>query len=100
MKFAQPLWVPIGFAVCALAVWCYRRYDRRQRAALVTFASQHLVDRLTRSACPVRYAIKRTLVVTGIACLFLALARPQAGFRWEETKRKGVDILFAVDTSK
>jgi Ca-activated chloride channel family protein len=100
MKFAQPLWLLVGLAACAFALWRYRRYDRRQRTALTTFASQHLVERLTRSLSPGRRTLKRILVVTGIACLFLTLARPQAGFRWEETKRKGLDILFAVDTSK
>jgi Ca-activated chloride channel homolog len=100
MKFAQPLWLLVGLAACAFAMWRYRRSDRRQRAALTTFASQHLVERLTRSMSPGRRVLKRILVVTGIACLFLALARPQAGFRWEESKRKGLDIFFAVDTSK
>ena len=40
------------------------------------------------------------LIIMGVACVFIALARPQAGYRWEETHRKGLDILFAVDTSK
>jgi Ca-activated chloride channel homolog len=37
-----------------------------------------------------------------VACasLFLALSRPQAGFRWEEAHRQGIDILMAVDTSR
>ncbi len=30
----------------------------------------------------------------------MALARPQFGFKWEEMKRHGIEILFAVDTSK
>jgi Ca-activated chloride channel homolog len=32
--------------------------------------------------------------------LFVALARPQAGYEWQETHRKGLELLFAVDTSK
>jgi Ca-activated chloride channel family protein len=32
--------------------------------------------------------------------LFAALARPQFGFQWVEAKRKGIDLLFAFDTSK
>jgi Ca-activated chloride channel family protein len=35
-----------------------------------------------------------------IALLFIALAGPQAGYRWEQMKRRGNDIIFAVDTSR
>ena len=31
--------------------------------------------------------------------IFAALARPQWGYRWEETKTRGIDIIFAIDTS-
>ena len=31
---------------------------------------------------------------------FVAIARPQKGFEWHEVKRMGIDILFAVDTSR
>ena len=100
MKFAEPLWLIAGLAACALLWWRYRRFDRRQRVALTTFASPHLLDRLTRSVSAGRRTLKRALVMVGVACVFVALARPQAGYRWEETHRKGLDILFAVDTSK
>jgi Ca-activated chloride channel family protein len=32
--------------------------------------------------------------------VFTAVARPQKGYEWREVKRKGIDILFAVDTSR
>jgi Ca-activated chloride channel homolog len=100
MKFAEPIWLIAGLAACALLWWLYRRYDRRQNAALTTFVSPHLLDRLTHSVSTGRRTLKRALVIAGVACLFVALARPQAGYRWEEAHRKGLDILFAVDTSK
>jgi Ca-activated chloride channel family protein len=100
MKFAEPLWLIAGLAACALLWWRYRRFDRKQHSALTTFVSPHLLDQLTRSVSAGRRTLKRALVMAGVACLFVALARPQAGFRWEETHRKGLDILFAVDTSK
>ena len=40
------------------------------------------------------------LFILGVFCLFVALARPQAGYEWQETHRKGLELLFAVDTSK
>ena len=100
MTFAEPLWLLAGLAACVALVWLYRRFDARQRAALTTFASSHLLGQLTASFSTPRRAFKRVLYVAGVACVFIALARPQWGFRWEETRRKGIDILFAVDTSK
>ncbi len=100
MKFAQPLWLLAGLIACAALVWRYRRFDARQRIELAKFASAGLVAQLTASVSPARRHIKRALVITGVTCLAVALARPLAGFRWEEARRKGLDLMFAVDTSK
>ena len=100
MKFAEPLWLFAGLAACGLLIWAWRRYDARQRVALAAFASSHLHAQLTASFSIVRRNLQRGLFLASIALLFVALARPQAGYRWEEVKRKGVEILFAVDTSK
>ena len=35
-----------------------------------------------------------------LALLFAALAGPLAGFRWEQISRRGIEIIFAVDTSR
>jgi Ca-activated chloride channel family protein len=100
MQFAQPLWLIAGLAVCALLLWQYRRFDRAQRDALAQFAAVRLHDRLTSSVSVSRRFVKRSLFTLGIALLFVALARPQSGFVWQETHRKGLELLFAVDTSK
>jgi Ca-activated chloride channel family protein len=100
MNFSQPIWLIAGLAACVLLWWRYRRFARQQCTALTMFASPHLVDQLTRSVSAGRRTLKHVLIMVGVACVFVALARPQAGYRWEETHRKGLDILFAVDTSK
>jgi Ca-activated chloride channel family protein len=100
MKFAQPIWLLAGVIACAALIWRYRRFDARQRAELRKFASESLIAQLTTSVSPGRRQLKRVLVVAGVACLALALARPLVGFRWEEAKRKGLDLLIAVDTSR
>jgi Ca-activated chloride channel family protein len=100
MKFAEPIWLVIGLAACGFLVWAWHRYDRRQRAALGVFAAGHLHAALTSSFSVARRNWKRGLFLASVALMFLALARPQAGYRWEETKRRGIEILFAVDTSK
>ena len=68
--------------------------------ALAQFASARLLDKLTSSVSAPRRRVKRVLFTLGVAFMFVALARPQAGFEWQETHRKGLELVFAVDTSK
>jgi Ca-activated chloride channel family protein len=100
MKFAEPIWLLAAVAVIAVLLALYRRFDNRQRAALAEFASIHLLAKLTASFSPGRRRIKRALFVTALAFVFIALARPQFGYHWEEQKQRGIDLLFAIDTSK
>jgi Ca-activated chloride channel family protein len=48
----------------------------------------------------VRRRIKEAMVVAGVGLVAVALARPQLGYRLEQVHRRGVDVLFAVDTSR
>jgi Ca-activated chloride channel family protein len=100
MKFAEPLWLFAGAFVILTLIWLYRRFDRRQRAALADFASSHLLARLTASFSPGRRRLKRFLFATALGLIFVALARPEWGYHWETQNRRGIDILFAIDTSK
>jgi Ca-activated chloride channel family protein len=100
MKFAEPIWLIAGLAVIAGMLALYRHFDLRQRAALAEFASSHLLAKLTSSFSPGRRRLKRTLFLAALAFIFLALARPQWGYHWQEEKDRGIDILFAIDTSK
>jgi Ca-activated chloride channel family protein len=43
---------------------------------------------------------KAALLTLATACLLLALVGPQWGFHWEDVKRRGVDLIIALDVSK
>ncbi len=100
MKFAEPSWLIAGLAIIAVLLLLYRRFDLRQRAALADFASSHLLAKLTSSFSPGRRRFKRGLFLAAIALVCVALARPQWGYHWVDEKERGIDILFAIDTSK
>jgi Ca-activated chloride channel family protein len=100
MKFAEPIWILAGLTACVALGWAWKRYDARQRAALATFAASHLRAQLTNSFSAARQSWKRGMFLAAVGCVFLALARPQAGYRWEEVKRRGIEVIFAVDTSR
>lgn len=100
MKFDQPIWLVITLVSIPSLIWVFRRFDRARWIALTKFASEHLLQKLTATVSSRLRFMKRWLLILSIGLGFFSLARPQFGFRWEEAKRKGIDILFAVDTSR
>ncbi len=100
MTFAQPLWIIAGFIICIGTLFFLRGMRKRRLATLEKFAATHLVEKLTRNVSTKRQIAKKILLLLALFCCFIALARPQYSFKWEDIKRKGIDILFAVDTSK
>ncbi|MDO8946399.1 MAG: VWA domain-containing protein [Desulfocapsaceae bacterium] len=98
--FSQPLWIPAGMFLCLGIILFLRRLERRRQVQMENFATAHLLGRLTRNVSSRRRLLKKGLWLLALFFCFLALARPQYGFKWVEVKRKGIDILFALDTSK
>jgi Ca-activated chloride channel homolog len=100
VRFSGPLWLAAGFAAVILVVWMWQRYDARQQAALARFVSAHLRQQLTQSISHAGRRAQRVLFLAALICLFVALAGPLVGFRWEQVSRRGNDIIFAIDTSR
>ncbi len=100
ITFAEPFWFLVGAVTVILLVFLYKEMQRRRQKELARFASSHLLGKLCANVSSRRRTIKKTLLLVAIACCFVALARPQYGVKWVDVKRKGIDILFAVDTSK
>jgi Ca-activated chloride channel homolog len=96
VQFAQPHWLWIGALVCAGTIALLARADRLGRRATAALAGTRSVSTVSRG----RRFGKRALMVGGLAAAFVALARPQWGYRWETQRRASVDVMFAVDTSK
>jgi Ca-activated chloride channel family protein len=100
VKFSHPAWLAVGLPACLLLLWMWRRYDARQHAALARFVSAHLRDVLTQSISVARRRLRRGLFQIALALLFVALAGPLVGYRWEQINRRGNEIVFALDTSR
>ena len=100
LQFAQPIWIFIGLLACAGMVGLFVRFDRRRELDLTKLIHPRFRQRLTEGFSPWRRNLKRGLWLLAVALIFTAIARPQKGYEWQEVKRKGIDILFAVDTSR
>ncbi len=100
LTFAQPLWIAAGCAAVILFWLLFHWVDTGKQQRLARFASTALFRELMPDISARRRTLKKTVLFIGIFCCFLTLARPQYGHRWIDVKHKGIDILFAVDTSQ
>jgi Ca-activated chloride channel homolog len=100
MRFDHPAWLAAGAFACLALLALWRIYDARQHAALARFVSAHLRVKLTQSVSIGRRRLQRLLLLLSVALLFVALAGPLVGYRWELIQRRGIDIVFAIDTSR
>lgn len=100
LHFAQPLWMIAGLIVCVGIVGLFICFDRRREADLAKLIHPRFRQRLTEGFSSRLRNLKRGLWLLAVFLAFVAIARPQKGYEWREVKRKGIDILFAVDTSR
>jgi Ca-activated chloride channel family protein len=98
--FAEPnwLWLALLGPVALIGLHRYAAWARRRDLSQV--ASPHIADELTRSHSPGRRGFKQALLVLGIACAGLALARPQWGQQQETSQSVGEDVIFLLDCSR
>lgn len=91
------LWIYLAAAGIALF---YILVLMRRRILMDRFAARSLDANIAASASTVRKVIRVVMYAAAVILCMIALARPQWGFIWEETKRSGIDMLIAVDVSK
>lgn len=99
MRFGSPEWIQWLLLVIPLAglfIWMHRRRGAR--------LARMIAPALWPSVAPLRSG-RRGAARTGLRLLalffiLLALTRPQWGFRMEEVRQRGLDILVVLDTSR
>lgn len=98
MPFAEPralfllLLVPLLGIVMVLVRW-------RRRQLLRRLGREDLVTGLVAAPGALRWGVRAALLLVGVTFLALALARPQWGRKLEEVRRRGVDVMIALDVS-
>jgi Ca-activated chloride channel family protein len=98
--FAEPQWLWLALLAPLAALALLRFSARRRRHQLAAIASPAVLPALTRSHSPVRRSVKHLLLVLAMACMGLALARPQWGETTDAGRLLGEDVVFLLDTSR
>jgi Ca-activated chloride channel family protein len=99
VNFGEPLWF-WAFALLPVLIAIFAANERRREKLVRQLVAARLQDRLAGTVSIGRRRLRFSLLLLALACLIVALARPQYGFTWEESKRKGRDVLIAIDCSR
>ena len=86
----------VAGAILALGLF----HALRRRARVRALVSERLTDVLAPGLSVTRPVTQVTLYALGTALFAVALAQPQCGSSTELVKRRGVDVVVALDASK
>ncbi len=99
MTFGAPEWFWALLLIPALiALFVYA--EHRALTRLETFVSGRLLPQLAGTVNRPRRILKFALQLLGLALAIVSLAQPRWGYIFQDVKRKGLDVIIAVDTSR
>jgi Ca-activated chloride channel family protein len=99
MSFGAPEWL-WGLLLVPLLIALFLRAENRGLDRLQQFVSARLLPQLAGTVNRPRRIMRFGLQLLGLALAIVSLAQPRWGYTFEDVKRKGLDLLIAVDTSR
>jgi Ca-activated chloride channel family protein len=99
MTFGVPEWL-WGLLLIPLLIALFVRSEHRGLNRLQQFVSVRLLPKLAGTVNRPRRIIRFGLQLLGLALAMVSLAQPRWGYTFQDVKRKGLDLLIAVDTSR
>lgn len=99
MRFGAPTHLWLLCLVPLLALFCAWALVRKRRA-LELFVHRAMVPRLAQNFSAWRQYARYALLLGGVFFLVVALAGPQFGASAELAKRRGADVVVALDVSR
>ncbi|HVD96197.1 MAG TPA: VWA domain-containing protein [Candidatus Limnocylindria bacterium] len=99
MSFGAPEWL-WGLLLIPLLIALFVRAERRGHRRLQEFVSARLLPQLAATVNRPRRITRFGFQLLGLALALVSLAQPRWGYTFEDVKRKGLDLLIAVDTSR
>ncbi|WP_372682121.1 VWA domain-containing protein [Desulfosarcina sp.] len=73
---------------------------RRRREIMHRFSSVHGLEAIAPDTVGGRRWVKGSLLMVAVLFTAVALAGPKYGYRWQEIRQQGVDIIIALDCSR
>ena len=97
-RFAHPEFLFLLLLIPVLiGVFIYTSIQKRRN--IIKFGNPDLLAGLMPNVSKVRPHVKFYLQLTAILLLIIVIAQPQFGTRMEKEKRKGIEVMIALDVS-
>ncbi len=100
MTFAKPEMLWLLAVTMPLLTWFLVWAWRKKQRLIGQFVQSRLLAQLTVGVSRGRQQARLVVIALASGLILLALARPQLGYGWEEVRRRGLDIVVAIDTSR
>lgn len=92
-EYLQFLWLLLPM------LFLFILYMRWRAKSKSTFASPHLWNALAPDSATSRHYTKFVFITLAIVALIFGIANPQIGVKAEKVKRRGIDVMIALDVS-
>ena len=99
MNFGAPDWL-WGLLALPMLAALFVMAEKRSARRLRDFVAPRLLPQLAGEVNHFRRAVRFALQLLALALALVSLAHPRWGYTFEDVKRKGIDLLIAVDTSR
>ncbi|MDO9152897.1 MAG: VWA domain-containing protein [Paludibacter sp.] len=97
-RFAHPEFLFLLLIVPLLtAIFIYSIIQKRKK--IKQFGNPDLLAQLMPNVSKVRPQVKYYIQLFAIVLIIIVLAQPQFGTKMEETRRKGIEVMIALDVS-
>ncbi|MCB0513758.1 MAG: VWA domain-containing protein [Bacteroidetes bacterium] len=90
------LWLLV---IVPLSILIYLIWYQKKKAILNQLADKRITNILLPNRNPKKTHLKFGLYILSLICFIIALAQPQLGTKQEKIKRKGIDVVIALDLS-
>lgn len=98
LRFGEPTYLYLLLTI-PLFILIWAMAERRKRKLINRLADKPLQQQLMEGRSRVRPLVKFVLSLLALTMLILVLARPQAGTKISNEKRKGIEAMVALDIS-
>ena len=99
MTFGASHWF-WALVLVPILILLFARAEKRAAGRLRAFVSDRLLPNLARTVNRRRRKFRFALTLVGVCLAIMALAKPRWGYTYQDVKRKGLDLIFAADTSR
>ena len=95
-----PIWLWALLGAAAILAFFFAHAEQRGAEKLQKFVAARLLPQLAGTVNRGRRIFRFVLLLLVLALVIVSLARPRWGYAYDEVKRKGLDLILAVDVSR